>query len=224
MTREERELSITYLEGIKEEYIEGEGYERHPLPEYYAIEAAIKVLEQEPVLDKIRAEIEQLRLHKAEFLTNDNKVCIDSQAVLNIIDKYKAESKEQMEEDADKDADKNFLQNFVYKDKENGEEVMDNKQEKIFKLYIRSAFNQFEKYYLRGIKENLMTLIGCLYSTRFEKIERISYEEVKEIPKDIQEIKYYISNAGDIRISYKSTAIELEDSDAAMDELSEIEQ
>ena len=48
MTREERELSITYLEGIKEKYIEGEGYERHPLPEYYAIETAIKALEQEP--------------------------------------------------------------------------------------------------------------------------------------------------------------------------------
>ncbi len=223
MTREERELSITYLEGIKDEYIEGEGYERHPLPEYYAIETAIKVLAQEPVIDKIRAEIEQLRLHKAQFLTNDNKVCIDSQEVLDIIDKYTEKSEEQMEEDADKDADKNFLQNFVYKDKENGEKVMNNTQEKIFKLYIRSAFNQFEKYYLRGTKENLMALIGCLYSTRFEKIERISYEEVKEIPKDIQEIKYHISNTGDIRISYKSPVIELEDSDATMDELSEIE-
>lgn len=70
----------------------------------------LKALEQEPfmnkacvsnkvcehdkkvVLDKIRAEIEQLRLHKAQFLTNDNKVCIDSQEVLNILDKYKAES------------------------------------------------------------------------------------------------------------------------------------
>ena len=77
MTREERELSITYLEGIKEKYIEGEGYERHPLPEYYAIEMSIKALKQEPmveidlysvikqkyiereVLDKIRAEIEK---------------------------------------------------------------------------------------------------------------------------------------------------------------------
>ena len=45
-----------------------------------------------PYLEKIRAEIEQLRLHKAQFLTDDNKVCIDSQEVLNIIDKYKAES------------------------------------------------------------------------------------------------------------------------------------
>jgi hypothetical protein len=51
-------------------------------------------MKQVSVLDKIRAEIEQLRLHKAEFLTNDNKVCIDSQAVLNILDKYKAESED----------------------------------------------------------------------------------------------------------------------------------
>lgn len=45
-----------------------------------------------PYLEKIRAEIEQLRLHKAQFLTNDNKVCVDSQEVLNILDKYKTES------------------------------------------------------------------------------------------------------------------------------------
>lgn len=46
------------------------------------------------VLDKIRAEIEQLKLHKAQFLTNDNKVCIDSQEVLNVIDKYQEEREE----------------------------------------------------------------------------------------------------------------------------------
>ena len=46
------------------------------------------------VLDKIRAEIEQLRIHKAQYLTSDCKVCIDSQDVLNVIDKYKAESEE----------------------------------------------------------------------------------------------------------------------------------
>lgn len=46
MTREESELSIMYLKGIKEKYIEGDGYERHPLPEYYAIENSIKALEQ----------------------------------------------------------------------------------------------------------------------------------------------------------------------------------
>jgi hypothetical protein len=47
MTQEERELAIIYLENIKENYIEGVGYERHPLPEYYAIESAIKALEQD---------------------------------------------------------------------------------------------------------------------------------------------------------------------------------
>jgi phosphoribosylpyrophosphate synthetase len=57
MTREERELSIKYLEDIKENFIEGEGYEIAPLPEYYAIENAIKSLKQEFVLDKVRAEM-----------------------------------------------------------------------------------------------------------------------------------------------------------------------
>lgn len=51
-------------------------------------------IEKKLILDKIRAEIEQLRLHKAQFITSDNKVCIDSQEVLNIIDKYKAESED----------------------------------------------------------------------------------------------------------------------------------
>ena len=51
IAKEERKLAITYLEEIKENYIEGAGYERHPIPEYYAIETAIKVLEQEPCED-----------------------------------------------------------------------------------------------------------------------------------------------------------------------------
>ena len=58
-----------------------------------AKEAARERIKLIDILDKIRAEIEQLRLHKAQFLTSDNKICIDSQEVLNIIDKYKAESK-----------------------------------------------------------------------------------------------------------------------------------
>lgn len=51
-----------------------------------------RLLEQELMFNKIRAEIEQLRIHKAEFLTSDGKVCVDSQAVFEILDKYKAES------------------------------------------------------------------------------------------------------------------------------------
>ena len=57
MTREERELSIEYLEDIKDNYIEGHGYERHPLPEYYAIENAIKALEQQPCEDCISRQV-----------------------------------------------------------------------------------------------------------------------------------------------------------------------
>lgn len=75
-----------YEAGVKD------GLEQEPMVEidlYSAIKQ--KYIERE-VLDKIRAEIEQLRLHKAQFLTNDNKVCIDSQEVLNILDKYKSES------------------------------------------------------------------------------------------------------------------------------------
>lgn len=36
---------------------------------------------------KAREEIENLKLHKAQFLTNDNKVCIDSDTVLAILGK-----------------------------------------------------------------------------------------------------------------------------------------
>lgn len=41
-------------------------------------------------LDKVkqaREKIENLRLHKAKYITSDNKVCIDSEAVLEILDK-----------------------------------------------------------------------------------------------------------------------------------------
>ena len=94
MTRDERELSITYLEGMKEEYIEGEGFERHPLPEYYAIENAIKALEQEPILGKIRAEIQALEYLNIEDGSDGYDKYIEQYEVLKIIDKYKAESEE----------------------------------------------------------------------------------------------------------------------------------
>ena len=60
MTNEEIELTIDYLKSIQEGYIEGECYERHPLPEWYALDKAIKALEQQTttmneVLDYIGA-------------------------------------------------------------------------------------------------------------------------------------------------------------------------
>lgn len=62
------------------------GFTREEYEEF--LDVAIKALEQEDVLKKIKTEIEQLRIHKAEFITDNNKVCIDSQEVLNVIDKY----------------------------------------------------------------------------------------------------------------------------------------
>lgn len=47
-----------------------------------------KALEQEPVLDKIRAEIEQL----PSELTEDGRRMIRRSSVFRVIDKYKAES------------------------------------------------------------------------------------------------------------------------------------
>lgn len=38
-------------------------------------------------LQQAKKEIKYLTLHKAQFITNDNKVCIDSSKVLEIIDK-----------------------------------------------------------------------------------------------------------------------------------------
>lgn len=53
-----------------------------------AIHSAIEELEQEPILDKIRAEIERLHYHpKLDFIKNDDVVDMS----LDIIDKYKAE-------------------------------------------------------------------------------------------------------------------------------------
>ncbi len=58
MTKEERDLTIEYLKDMQEGYIEGEGYERHPLPEWYALNNAIESLEQESILiNKIEEEI-----------------------------------------------------------------------------------------------------------------------------------------------------------------------
>ena len=69
MTREERELSIKYLDGIKGNYIEHfdiDGCEgTNAVPEYYAIENAIKALERQ---DKIAQIIDDCGLEAWEVL------------------------------------------------------------------------------------------------------------------------------------------------------------
>ena len=54
------------------------------------LKMAIKALEQEPVLDKIRAEIMKLQTYK--MFEGENTVYSERDDVLAIIDKYKAES------------------------------------------------------------------------------------------------------------------------------------
>lgn len=46
MTNEERDLTLHYLYDMLNDYIEGDGYERHPLPEWFALDKAIQVIEQ----------------------------------------------------------------------------------------------------------------------------------------------------------------------------------
>lgn len=46
MTLDEANITTDYLKEMQEGYIEGEGYERHPLPEWYALDKAIETIEQ----------------------------------------------------------------------------------------------------------------------------------------------------------------------------------
>lgn len=55
-----------------------------------AIHSVIEELEEEPILDKIRAEIAEI--HLIGYATVDGKREIASRAVMQIIDKYKGES------------------------------------------------------------------------------------------------------------------------------------
>ena len=66
------------------------------LPYIKALKAALKALEQYDVLDKIRAEIEELdRYYDNDYFSTDNSPLYKRNEVLQIIDKYKAESEEQ---------------------------------------------------------------------------------------------------------------------------------
>jgi hypothetical protein len=64
MANEDKKLAIEYLEKMKEDYIEGEGYERYPLAEWFVLDDVIKWLEQEPCEDTIS------RAETVQFLAN----------------------------------------------------------------------------------------------------------------------------------------------------------
>lgn len=89
MTKEEKEIYITELESMKEKYIEGHGYERHPVPGYYAIEAAIKVLSEDSLIDKIKDEIMTLDyIDEDKYEGTSIDPMVDREDVLKILDRY----------------------------------------------------------------------------------------------------------------------------------------
>ena len=58
-----------------------------------ALEMAIKALEQQPILDKIRAEIEELDLfYDNDYFSGNREPMYMCNEVIKILDKYKAES------------------------------------------------------------------------------------------------------------------------------------
>lgn len=59
-----------------------------------SVSMAIKALEQEPILDKVKAEIEQLPRYGAKFPNRYLTVHVDIYEVLSIIDKYRGEEDE----------------------------------------------------------------------------------------------------------------------------------
>ena len=83
MTTEE---TITVLQKIKPIPCRGDSKSTTHLLQTLALDKAIKALEQGDVLDKIRAEIEQLHHHpKLDFINTDKVVDM----ALEIIDKYR---------------------------------------------------------------------------------------------------------------------------------------
>ena len=66
----------------------------------------------------------------------------------------------------------------------------------IFKVYITYYDYEIRKYYFKGSKIELMTLIGCIYSTSIESIVCVHFEEITDFPSDLHEITYFVSCGG----------------------------
>ena len=86
MTREE---AIATLETAEYELSNQVG-SKYCQKKYEAVKMAIKALERELILDKIRAEIEQINYLSIEDGSDGYDEYINRYDVLNIIDKYKA--------------------------------------------------------------------------------------------------------------------------------------
>lgn len=86
MTGEEREKAIDLLDNLVGMIEDNQDNDYD-----FALKKGIEALKQEDVIDKIKAEIEQL----PSQLTVDGRRMVRSRNVFRIIDKYKAECEEQ---------------------------------------------------------------------------------------------------------------------------------
>lgn len=86
-----REEAIANLKMISVAFVEPVTKEQRKLIDD-TFDMAIEALEQESVLDKIRAEINELSSYAARFNGGDFAIHIDKEKVLEIIDKYRSES------------------------------------------------------------------------------------------------------------------------------------
>ena len=86
-----REEAIANLKMISVAFVEPVTKEQRKLI-VDTFDMAIESLEQESVLDKIRAEINELSSYAARFNGGDFAIHIDKEKVLEIIDKYRSES------------------------------------------------------------------------------------------------------------------------------------
>lgn len=64
----------------------------------------------------------------------------------------------------------------------------------MYQLFVRNCLNEQQKYIFKGNKEELMTLIGCIYYKSLIKIERIDYVIITRLPNEYIEISYYVTN------------------------------
>lgn len=72
MSGEEAKLTIDYLKSIQERCVDGEGYEMHPLPEWYALDKAIELIEQTrwiPVSERLP------EVNQRVLVTSYSRVC-----------------------------------------------------------------------------------------------------------------------------------------------------
>ncbi len=93
MTRDEAIEGLKSLVEVRRKYGDMQTWK----DEIECLDMAIKALEQEPVLDKIRSEIEQLPTNYIEVQRPHSTVerdVVEIDAVLRVLDKYKTESEE----------------------------------------------------------------------------------------------------------------------------------